>query len=275
MAIFEECKLLIWANALLKVAYDFVSDFLHSHPSRAPPPFEIFQFHFVAAGMAIAQKPLDNGPSPTTNRAAYILEELLPGVKTDFVKYMHNANANSELSVDDPDYQLAEFLMFIQHVQYAITGGVAYVSDFQGTVRVSFTIFLWFKFLLSLLGVRTCLTIPQILTSPYVCYYLYLISDIYWIRQLGNDLFVDGNLGEAFDQFPNQHRCNKYCHCQWFKLETPYEIIKEAGSGPFRADTKKYKGKRSIVSTNYYNSTNYSYGLKHLILILSLLVQIV
>jgi len=86
--------------------------------------------------MAIALKPIDNGPSPTTNRAAYILEEVLPGVKSDFVKYLHNASAASELSPDDPDYQLAEFLMFIQHVQYAITGGVAYVSDFQGTVRV-------------------------------------------------------------------------------------------------------------------------------------------
>lgn len=137
VAIFEECKLLVWANSLLKVAYDFMSDFMHSDgrdddPSKAPP-FEILQFRFVAAGMAIAQKPLDNtGPSPTTNRAAYLLEEILPGKKSDFVKYLHNASATSELSADDPDYQHAEFLMFIQHVQYAITGGVAYVSDFQG-----------------------------------------------------------------------------------------------------------------------------------------------
>jgi hypothetical protein len=134
VAIFEECKLLVWANSLLKVAYDFMSDFMHMH-SKAPssPPFEILQFRFVAAGMAIAQKPLDNtGPSPTTNRAAYLLEEILPGKKSDFVKYLHNASATSELLPDDPDYQHAEFLMFIQHVQYAITGGVAYVSDFQG-----------------------------------------------------------------------------------------------------------------------------------------------
>jgi hypothetical protein len=106
---------------------------MHMHRDRDAPPFEILQFRFVAAGMAIAQKPLDNtGPSPTTNRAAYILEEILPGKKSDFVKYLHNASATSELLPDDPDYQHAEFLMFIQHVQYAITGGVAYVSDFQG-----------------------------------------------------------------------------------------------------------------------------------------------
>ena len=90
--------------------------------------------------MAIAQKPLNNtGPLPTTDHAAYILEELLlPGKKSDFVKYLHNASATSELSLDDPDYQHAKFLMFIQHVQYAITGGVAYVSDFQGMMEPFF-----------------------------------------------------------------------------------------------------------------------------------------
>ena len=132
VAIFEECKLLVWANSLLKVAYDFLSDFMHVHAGEDPPPFEIIRFRFVAAGMAIAQKAMDNGPSPTTNRAAYVLEEILPGVESDFIKYLHNASAASDLTHDDPDYHLAEFLMFIQHVQYAITGGVAYVSDFQG-----------------------------------------------------------------------------------------------------------------------------------------------
>ena len=174
IAIFEECKLLIWANSLLKVAYDFMSDFMHIHPGpsslRAPPspPFDILQFRFVAAGMAIAQKPLDSmGPSPTTNRAAYLLEEILPGEKSDFIKYLHNADATSELSPDDPDYKLAEFLMFIQHVQYTIMGGVAYVSDFQGMV-LDPSVHL--RFLLSHPGVGTCLTDPQILTSPYACY---------------------------------------------------------------------------------------------------------
>ena len=173
VAIFEECKLLIWANSLLKVAYDFMSDFIHMQPGpfKSLPPFEILQFRFVAAGMAIAQKPLDiTGPSPTTNRAAYILEELLPGKKSDFVKYLHNASATSELSRDDPDYQHAEFLMFIQHVQYAITGGIAYVSDFQGMEQDSFITATPSSFLPLLSGVGTCLTDPQILTSPYACY---------------------------------------------------------------------------------------------------------
>ncbi|KAF9472431.1 hypothetical protein BDN70DRAFT_887009 [Pholiota conissans] len=111
-AVFEECKLLIWADSLLKASYDYMSDFMSKEP--IPPPFPIHQFRFIAAGMALALKSLDNtGPSPTTSRAAYLLEEVLPGKKTEFVKYLHNAKAISDLSPIDPDYHLAEFLMFI------------------------------------------------------------------------------------------------------------------------------------------------------------------
>jgi hypothetical protein len=31
------------------------------------------------------------------------------------------------------------------------------------------------------------------------------------------ELFGEGNVGAAFDAFPTQHVCNKYC--KWFKLE--------------------------------------------------------
>jgi hypothetical protein len=127
-AVFEEGKLLVWANSLLKFAYDYINDYIDKQAS--PPPFEVLKFRFVEAAMAIAHKPLDNTTrTPTSSRAAYLLEEVLPG---KFVKYLHNANASSELPPNDPNYHLAEFLMFIQHVQYVITGGVAYVSDFQG-----------------------------------------------------------------------------------------------------------------------------------------------
>ena len=68
------------------------------------------------------------------------------------------------------------------------------------------------------------------------------------IRQLGNNLFGDGNLGEAFDQFPIQHKCNEYCH--WFELENPSKIFEKATSGPDMKKTKS-KGKKSIVPTNY------------------------
>jgi len=65
------------------------------------------------------------------------LHSVSPGEKADYVKFLHNASTASELSPDEPDYHLAEFLMFIQHVQYAITGGLTYVSDFQGNIECS------------------------------------------------------------------------------------------------------------------------------------------
>ena len=75
--------------------------------------------------------------------------------------------------------------MFMQHVQYQITHGTAYISDFQGKkafciITQSHNIYIF------ILGVGTTLTDPQIMTKP----------------DLGDSLFGDGNLGEAFSKFP-------------------------------------------------------------------------
>ena len=65
------------------------------------------------------------------------------------------------------------------------------------------------------------------------------ISDIS-IRQLGNDLF---------DQFPIQHKCNKYC--QWFKLEAPSKILNQVRLTAARKKQSKGRGRNSIVPTVY------------------------
>ena len=57
---------------------------------------------------------------------------MLPGTPAKFVKYMNNFEATTILEQDDSEYELAKFLMFMQHVQYQITHGIAYISDFQG-----------------------------------------------------------------------------------------------------------------------------------------------
>jgi len=134
-SVFDKAKILVWASALLKLAYDFIDAKVDKHiaDGSAPPGFDIPEFRFVAAGIAIAQKPVvASTTSSGTNRAVYLLEERLPGQKSDFVKYLHNASARSDLDANDPDYPLAQFLEFLQHVQYQITHAVVYVSDFQG-----------------------------------------------------------------------------------------------------------------------------------------------
>jgi hypothetical protein len=143
-AVSGEAKLLVWANALLNFTYAFIFDYLDKNDN---PPNENFRasipsFRFVQAGVAVALKPMEIGVAgkPSSQRATYLLEEKLPGTRADFVKYMNNAHATSILERDDPDYHLAEFLMFVQHVQYEITHKVAYLSDFQGTVFLPYLI---------------------------------------------------------------------------------------------------------------------------------------
>jgi hypothetical protein len=243
VTIFEECKLMVWANSLLRAAYDFMDDFIDKN---SPPPFDMLKFRFVEAGMAIALKPLDQAghvSAAATGRAAYLLEEVLPGDKTDFVKYLHNASAVPRLSRDDPDYKLAEFLTFVQHVQYRITGELAYVSDFQGKHSFeSFTRYTLFsKLTCCSLGVGLHLTDPQILTAPYVIvvmvHLLLLMHNLHSV--LGNNLFGDGNVGEAFNLFPTQHECNEYC--EWFKLGRLSDVPKKQATQKRRSARNKEK----------------------------------
>ena len=135
-AVTGEAKLLVWANALLEFTYDFI--FSYAQNNNAPPGVDFMAtiplFRFVDAGVAVVMKPLETTSAgrPSTQRATYLLEEMLPGTPGEFVKYMNNSQATTILERDDPEYELAEFLMFMQHVQYQITHGTAYISDFQG-----------------------------------------------------------------------------------------------------------------------------------------------
>ena len=136
-AVTGEAKLLVWANALLEFTYDFI--FGYAQNNNTPPGVEDFMatiplFRFVDAGVAVVVKPLETTSAgrPSTQRATYLLEEMLPGTPGEFVKYMNNSQVTTILERDDPEYELAEFLMFMQHVQNQITHGTAYISDFQG-----------------------------------------------------------------------------------------------------------------------------------------------
>jgi hypothetical protein len=117
-AVTGEAKLLVWANALLEFTYDFIFDYAQTN--NAPPGVEDFMsiiplFRFVDAGVVVVVKPLETTPAgrPSTQRATYLLEEMLPGTPAEFVKYMNNSEATTILERDDSEYQLAEFLMFM------------------------------------------------------------------------------------------------------------------------------------------------------------------
>ncbi|KAF8341948.1 hypothetical protein F5887DRAFT_841654, partial [Amanita rubescens] len=148
-----------WASALLEEVYAFIQN-------RKPDVlFQIPQFRFVKAALAEDEK---------KHHAFLIKEYIDQSIEGPFMKYINNGIAKplSEATRLSNDHQYrAEFLCFTQHVQYAISGKSAYVSDYQGGLSL--------------------LTDPQVMTP----------------RKFG-ELFGGGNVARFFENFEQQHDCN-------------------------------------------------------------------
>ncbi|KAJ7592345.1 hypothetical protein C8J56DRAFT_781229, partial [Mycena floridula] len=154
--------------------YDFMDREVESH--NIPfPPFSVAKLRprFVECGIALAMQSGTLGGS--------LIEEEIQG---EFMKYVLNSRAVPIMCPRDQGYDIAAFLCFCQHVQYLKTGGLAYISDYQGAGDL--------------------LTDLQIMT----------------LRQLAQDkdlLFGDGNIVEAFEWFPVEHIYKEWC--SWFSLK--------------------------------------------------------
>jgi hypothetical protein len=111
--------------------------------STESPPFKIPRMRFVDAGLALSysqrgsKAPAKAGSKAGSLCAAYLVEELLEGGHNEFVKFIHNMDSNPLLDYDDYCYELALFFAFTQHVQYTKTGGLAFISDYQGDFLLS------------------------------------------------------------------------------------------------------------------------------------------
>ncbi|KAG6818633.1 hypothetical protein H0H93_003300 [Arthromyces matolae] len=117
---------------------------------------------------------------------AFLLEEVIEESEgSKFRKYMNNVSPVPLPLLSSGDIERGQFLAFSQHVQYFKTRKMAFVSDYQGG-----------DFLL---------TDPQVVTA----------------ERLG-DIFAEGNLPEAHENFEKHHRCNKFC--KYFELPTDYDI---------------------------------------------------
>jgi hypothetical protein len=65
--------------------------------------------------------------------AVYFTEELIPTTASNkFMKFIHNGNASPRMLGDPVADEIAEFLSFMQHVQYIKMGGQVFISDYQG-----------------------------------------------------------------------------------------------------------------------------------------------
>ncbi|KDR70019.1 hypothetical protein GALMADRAFT_230348 [Galerina marginata CBS 339.88] len=196
--VMTEALLLLWATALHKLSYDFIDGFL---AKSGPPPFTVPRLRFVYGALAFAQSDLTRaGTSTVSNRAVFLLEELISNDELPFEKYVHNADAMPLSEAGDPRYDTGVFLCFLQHIQYWKTEGLVYTSDYQGGA--------------------TLLTDPQLMTSP----------------SLGGDLFGDGNVSQVVEEFPQKHECNKYC--KWFQLGPVSEALDDCEEGEIKEVTK-------------------------------------
>ncbi|KAG2342758.1 hypothetical protein BDR05DRAFT_1000732 [Suillus weaverae] len=156
------------------------------------------------AGQAIAVKrpfhkrgskaPAKAGSKAGSSCTGFLVEELIKGGQDEFVKFIHNMDSNPLLDYDDYRYEVALFFAFTQHVQYIKTGGLAFISDYQGSTEL--------------------LTDLQILTAPSV--------------SKGEDLFGARNIECTVRMFEKQHKCNKFCRWSGFGLEPFVEQAEEA-----------------------------------------------
>lgn len=136
--LFREANILYWAKALLNMTYNYIHHCI-SEASKEPP-FNIPTLRFVDAGLVFAYTQKLNASQSIY--AAYIAEELIDvtpvgpdseNADSGFVKFIHNSSPNPYPIPSEYEYEIAEFLAFTQHVQYANTGGQVYISDYQGT----------------------------------------------------------------------------------------------------------------------------------------------
>ncbi|KAG1790000.1 uncharacterized protein HD556DRAFT_1446572 [Suillus plorans] len=183
----KEANVLYWAHSLLQLTYAFIDHCIAS--SEEPPPFDIPRVRFVDAGLAISYSQRDSKPTKAGSKTGsscvgYLVEELIEGGPDVFMKFIHNMDSNPLLDHDDYGYEVASFFSFTQHVQYVKTGGLAFISDYQGSTEL--------------------LTDPQILTDPSV--------------GQGKDLFGEGNMECTVSMFEKQHKCNEFCEWPGFGL---------------------------------------------------------
>jgi hypothetical protein len=150
-----EALCLDWATVLLDLTYGFIKDFESAHGHF---PGDIPHLRFVNAAIAESQK----GPK----KKYFLIEEWINTSKAPFTKYINNGLPVSCVPEDAPAevQNLASFLCFAQHVQFHLSGGSVYTSDYQGMPTD-----IVFVFDGSLaLGSGPLLTDPQIITNPYV-----------------------------------------------------------------------------------------------------------
>lgn len=123
-----ECNCLIWASILLDLTYKFVAREIEGKGELSGPIPVIPKLRFTRSMIALVQD------SPTDK--AFLVEEwiALDDSEHPFIKYMDNCYPQSTvpLTAHPEAHEIAEFLIFAQHVQWQKSDNLVYTSDYQG-----------------------------------------------------------------------------------------------------------------------------------------------
>jgi len=135
----DECNTLRWASILLDLTYQFIA---REIKTRGQPFYPMPELRFTSVMIAIVQNP----------EKAYLVEEWIDTEydEVPFTKYINNNSAESLIPSSAPEavQNIANFLVFAQHVQWEKTNFSAFTSDYQGAGAL--------------------LTDLQIISNPYV-----------------------------------------------------------------------------------------------------------
>lgn len=158
----DEVTCLMWAKAFLNEVYHFVG---REVSKRGQPAFPIPQFHYVSA--AIATDCNQNNDFVKKIKNSWLVEQrIIEEEQGAWRKYINNDSPTPLRMSDDGDKMRARFLCFTQHVQYMMTGKLAFVTDYQGKPNCRY----WRRSLLTIFpqGGDSLLSDPQLITNPYV-----------------------------------------------------------------------------------------------------------
>ncbi|KAF9062571.1 hypothetical protein BDP27DRAFT_1233430 [Rhodocollybia butyracea] len=117
-----ECALLMWCKSLLRHVLNYVSVL---EAKNGPCPLGIYNLCFVPAAMVSCKG------EGTRKAESYIVEDRIEGT---WQKYILNSRAVPLMAADEQGYERAQFMCFLQHLQFDKTKGLAYISDWQGTL---------------------------------------------------------------------------------------------------------------------------------------------
>ncbi len=114
-----EANMLAWAHSLLNFSYRFID---HRLETIGRPSFPIPRLRFVEGAIVFPQRDIDSKTvAPISNRAVYLLEEIIHKEELPFLKYIHNSSAAPLQDPGEEGYDTGVFLCFIQHLQYVKT----------------------------------------------------------------------------------------------------------------------------------------------------------